>query len=52
MTPEEFKERDEKRDRQLDTVVSLLATLAEQISGLVRLADIQNQRITRLENAN
>lgn len=39
-----------KHDAQLDTVVGVLASLADRLSGLVRLAEIQNERITRLES--
>ena len=49
MTNEEMQRSIEAHDRQLDTVVGLLASLAERLNSLVRLAELQNARITRLE---
>jgi hypothetical protein len=49
MTSEEMQRSIEAHDRQLDTVVALLASLAERLSSLVRLSEIQNERLTRLE---
>lgn len=49
MTNDELQRSIEAHDRQLDTVVALLASLAERLNSLVRLAELQNQRITRLE---
>jgi len=49
MTNEEMQRSIEAHDRQLNTIVGLLADLADRISGLTRLAEIQNERITRLE---
>jgi hypothetical protein len=39
----------EAHDRQLNTVVSLLASVAERLNSLVRLAELRNARIARLE---
>lgn len=49
MTNEEMQRSIEAHDRQLNTVVGLLASLAERLDSLVRLAELQNTRITRLE---
>ncbi len=49
MTNEEIQRSIEAHDRQLDTVVRVLATLAEDLNQLVKVAGIQNARITRLE---
>jgi hypothetical protein len=49
MTNEEMQHSIEAHDRQINSVVALLATLAERLNSLVHLAEIQNQRITRLE---
>ena len=49
MTNKEMQRSIEAHDRQLDTVVGLLASLAERLNSLVRLAELQNARITRLE---
>lgn len=49
MTNDEMQQSIEAHDRQLDTVVGLLASLAERLESLVRLAELQNTRITRLE---
>jgi hypothetical protein len=50
MTNEGIQRSIEAHDRQLDTVVGVLASLAERLDSLVRLAEIQNSRITRLED--
>jgi hypothetical protein len=50
MTSEEMQKSIEAHDRQIDSVVSLLASLAERLNSLVRLAELQNERISRLEN--
>jgi hypothetical protein len=50
MTNDEMQKSIEAHDRQIDSVVSLLASLAERLNSLVRLAELQNERITRLEN--
>lgn len=49
MTNAEMQKSIEAHDRQLDTIVGVLASLAERLGALVRLAEIQNERITRLE---
>jgi len=41
----------EAHDRQLDTIVAVLASLAERLDSLVRLAEIQDRSITRLEES-
>jgi hypothetical protein len=51
MTNEELQRSIEAHDRQLDTVVGLLASLAERLSSLVRLSEIQNERLSRLEDS-
>jgi len=50
MTSEEMQKSIEAHDRQIDSVVSLLASLAQRLNSLVRLAELQNERISRLEN--
>ena len=50
MSYEEMQKSIADHDRQIASVVSLLATLAERITGLVNLAEIQNARLTRLED--
>jgi hypothetical protein len=50
MTNEEMQKSIEAHDRQLNTVVALLASLAERLNSLVHLSEIQNERLTRLEN--
>jgi len=49
MTFEEMERSIQAHDRQLDTVIHLLADLANRLNGLVRLSEIQNERLTRLE---
>jgi len=49
MTNDEMQRSIEAHDRQLDTVVGLLASLAGRLDSLVKLAEIQNARLTRLE---
>lgn len=49
MDNEQIQKTIEAHDRQLDTVVGVLASLAERLDSLVRLAEIRNERITRLE---
>jgi hypothetical protein len=49
MTNEEMQRSIEAHDRQLDTVVGLLASLAERLTALVRVSEIQNARLMRLE---
>jgi hypothetical protein len=49
MDNEQIQKTIEAHDRQLDTIVGVLASLAERLDSLVRLAEIQNERITRLE---
>jgi hypothetical protein len=49
MTNEEMQSSIEAHDRQLDTVVGVLASVAERLDSLVRLAEIQNERISRFE---
>jgi hypothetical protein len=47
----DFKEIEQSiaaHDRQIDAVIGLLASLAERLDSLVRVAEIQNRRITRL----
>jgi hypothetical protein len=51
MTHEEMQRSIEAHDWQLDTVIGLLASLAERLSSLVRLSEIQNERSARLEGA-
>jgi hypothetical protein len=46
MTNEEMQRSIEAHDRQLDTVVALLASLAERLSSLVRLSELRNARLT------
>jgi hypothetical protein len=50
MTFEEIEKSIKAHDRQLDVVVSTLASLAERLTQLVNLAEIQNARLTRLED--
>lgn len=52
MTSEEMQRSIEAHDRQLDTVVSLLASLAGRLDQLVHLAEVQNARLERLEGKN
>ncbi len=52
MTPEQMQRSIEAHDRQLDTVVGLLASLAERLNALLRVAELQHDRITRLEEKN
>jgi hypothetical protein len=49
MTNDEMQHSIEAPDRQLDAIVKLLASLAERLSELLRVTEIQNTRITRLE---
>lgn len=49
MTNDEMQASIEAHDRQLDTIVGLLASLAERLASLVTLSEIQNARLTRLE---
>lgn len=51
MTNEEMQASIEAHDRQLNTVVALLASLAERLSTLVGVTEVQNARLTRLEDA-
>ena len=39
----------EKHDRQLDTVVALLASLEEHLSHLARIAEMHERRMEGLE---
>jgi hypothetical protein len=50
MTNDEMQRSIEAHDRQLDTVVSLLASLADRLNSLVRVAELQEARLARLEN--
>ena len=50
MTNEEIKRSIEAHDRQLDMIVGVLASLAERLSALVRVSELQHERITRLED--
>ena len=52
MTLEEVERSIEAHDRQLNTVVHLLADLANRLSDLVRVSEIQNERLSRLEGNN
>ena len=49
MTNDEMQKSIEKHDRQLDTIVALLASLAERLSDLTRIAEIHERRIEGLE---
>ncbi len=49
MRHDEMQKSVEARDCQLNTVIGLLATLSERRSELVRVSEIQHQRITHLE---
>jgi len=49
MTGEEAQRSIEADDKQLNTIVGVLASLAERLNSLVRLAELQNERITKLE---
>ncbi len=49
MTFDELQRSVESRDRQLDAIVSTVASLPERLTQLTTLAEIQNTRITRLE---
>ncbi len=49
MTFDELQRSVESHDRQLDAIVSTLASLSERLTQLTTLAEIQNARITRLE---
>ncbi len=49
MTGKEIETSIKAHDRQLDVIVSTLASLAERLTQLVNLAEIQNARLTRLE---
>ena len=44
MTFEEMERSIAEHDRQIDTVVHLLADLAKRLADVVRLSEIQNQR--------
>jgi hypothetical protein len=50
MTFEEMQRSIEAHDRQLDTVVALLASLAERLTALVRVSELQDARLRRLED--
>ena len=50
MTFEELRRSVEAHDRQLGTVVGLLASLAERLSALVRVSELQDTRLRRLED--
>lgn len=50
MTFEEIEKSIKARARQLEVVVSTLAGLAERLTQPVNLAEIQNTRLTRLED--
>jgi hypothetical protein len=57
MTYKEIQKSIESHDRQLNALISWLADFSERldkqeknIDGLVRLAEIQNERLTRLED--
>ena len=41
MTHDEMQKSVEAHDRQLNTVIALLATLSERLSELVRVSEIQ-----------
>jgi hypothetical protein len=49
MTSEEMQRSIEAHDRQIGALVSLLAGLSGRLDQLVRLAEIQNARLERLE---
>lgn len=49
MTSEEMQRSIEAHDRQLETIVGLPASLAGRPDSLLRLAELQNERSTRLE---
>jgi hypothetical protein len=49
MTGEEMQRSIEAHDRQIEAVVTLLASLSGRLDQLVRLAEIQNARLERLE---
>jgi hypothetical protein len=50
MTFEEMQRSIEAHDRQLDSVVALLASLAERLTALVRPSELQDARLRRLED--
>ncbi len=50
MTPEDMQRSIEAHDRQLDTIVGLMASLAERINALVRVSELQHERLKRLED--
>jgi len=50
MTFEEIEKSIKAHDRQLEVVVGTLAGLAERLTQLVNLAEIQNTRLTRRED--
>lgn len=49
MTYQEMQKSIEAHDRQLDTIVRLLASLADRLTDLVRVTELQNTRLSRLE---
>ena len=49
MTNDEIRKSVEARERQLNTIIALLATLSERLGELVRVSEIHHQRITHLE---
>lgn len=51
MTFAEIEKSIKAHDRQLDVVVATLASLAERLTQLVNLAEIQNTRLSRLEDS-
>jgi hypothetical protein len=51
MTKEEMQNSIAAHDRQLDTVLAMLAPLAERLSSLVRASELQNARLERPEGA-
>jgi len=49
MTNEEMQASIAAHDRQLDTIVSLLASLADRLNSLVHVTELQHERLTRIE---
>jgi mRNA degradation ribonuclease J1/J2 len=50
MTNEQITRTIAAHDRQLDVIVATLASLAERLKQLTDLAELQNKRLTRLED--
>jgi len=46
---QEMQQSIDAHDRQIGSLVSLMASLSERLDQLVRLAEIQNARMDRLE---